>query len=87
MATPRLPMSKGKAKSLQESGGIILAQTGILVSELTSTLVNKANPFLKIFHKNKRKTNIQSTSLHLVLKAISIFLLVSGIQHFFMTGK
>jgi len=56
-------------------------------SELTSTLANRANPFLNIFCKNKRKANIYNTSLHLVLKAISIFLLVSGTQHFFMTGK
>lgn len=49
-------MSKGKAKSFQELGGIILTQISVLVSELTLTLVNKANLFLKISHKDKRQT-------------------------------
>lgn len=50
-------MNKEKAKSCrsEELESIMLTQMGILVSELTSTLVNKENSFLKIFHKNKQK--------------------------------
>lgn len=60
---------------------------GISISDPTSTLINRPNLLIKISHC-KQKINIyNTTSLHLVLKAISILLLVSGTQHFFMTGK
>ena len=60
-------MGKVKANYSRSEGlgGIMLIQIEILVSELASTLVNKANPFLKVFHKNKQKTNQPTKKLNI----------------------